>query len=174
MLNIYYELLNLQFHQSKPSSSVCGVCVCVCAQSCLTLCDPMEPTSILCPWDFPDKNTGVGCHFLLQGIFPIQGSNLNLLHLLHWQVGSLPLVPPGKPGIGNSEYQIQSDGSISIFPTRTCNNHFAQGSSYCYTSWHKAPSDTKHRKDQQYLPCSILDHIFVNFSQLFTVIDYLL
>ena len=89
-------------------------------------------------------------------------------------MGSLPLVPPGKPGIGNSEYQIQSDGSISIFPTRTCNNHFAQGSSYCYTSWHKAPSDTKHRKDQQYLPCSILDHIFVNFSQLFTVIDYLL
>ena len=40
------------------------------------------------------KNTGAGCHFLLQGIFPTQGSNLRLLHLLHWQAGSLPLVPP--------------------------------------------------------------------------------
>ena len=33
-----------------------------------------------CPWDFPGKNTGVGCHFLLQGIFLTQGSNLGLLH----------------------------------------------------------------------------------------------
>ena len=32
------------------------------------------------PWDFPGKNTGVGCHFLLQGIFPTQGLNLGLLH----------------------------------------------------------------------------------------------
>ena len=38
----------------------------------------------------------MGCHFILQGIFPTQGSNLHLLHLLHWQVGSLPLMPPGK------------------------------------------------------------------------------
>ena len=33
-------------------------------------------------WDFPGKNTGVGCHFLLQGIFQTQGLNLQLLHLL--------------------------------------------------------------------------------------------
>ena len=32
------------------------------------------------PWDSPGKNTGVGCHFLLQGIFPTQGLNLGLLH----------------------------------------------------------------------------------------------
>ena len=55
------------------------------------------PASLLCPWDSPGKNAGVGCHFLLQGIFPTQGSNLCLLCLLHWQVGSLPLAPPGKP-----------------------------------------------------------------------------
>ena len=44
-------------------------------QSCPTLCDPMDcslPGSS-CPWDFPGKSTGVGCHFLLQGIFPTQG-----------------------------------------------------------------------------------------------------
>ena len=55
------------------------------------------PTRLLCPWNFPDKNTGVGCHSLLQGIFPTQGSNLYLLCLLHGQVGSLPLAPAGKP-----------------------------------------------------------------------------
>ena len=67
------------------------VCVCSIAQSCLTLCDPMEPTRLLCPWNFPGKNTGVGCHFLHQGIFRTQGSNQHLLCLLHWQVGFLPL-----------------------------------------------------------------------------------
>ena len=39
-------------------------------------------------WNFPGKNTGARCHFLLQGIFPTQGSNP---HLLHWQADSLPL-----------------------------------------------------------------------------------
>ena len=38
----------------------------------------------------------MGCHALLQGIFPTQGSNLHLLGLLHWQVDSFPLMPPGK------------------------------------------------------------------------------
>ena len=42
----------------------------------------------------PGKNTGVDCHFLLQGIFPTQGWNPLLLCLLHWQAGSSPLVPP--------------------------------------------------------------------------------
>ena len=38
------------------------------------------PMGLLCPWDFPGKNTGVGCHALLQGIFPTQGLNPGLLH----------------------------------------------------------------------------------------------
>ena len=43
------------------------------------------------------KNTGVGCHFLLQGTFPTQGSNPQFPHLLHWHLLHLPLAPPGKP-----------------------------------------------------------------------------
>ena len=55
------------------------------AQLCPTLCDPMDcslPGSEepLSPWNFPGKSTGVGCHFLLQGIFPTQGSNWGLPH----------------------------------------------------------------------------------------------
>jgi hypothetical protein len=40
---------------------------------------------------FQVKNTGVGCHFLLKGIFPIKGINLSLLYLLHWQEDTLLL-----------------------------------------------------------------------------------
>ena len=49
--------------------------------------------------DSPGKNTEVGYHAFLQGIFPTQGLNLSLLSLLHWQAGSLLLAPPGKPDI---------------------------------------------------------------------------
>ena len=54
------------------------------------------PARLLCPWTFPGKNPGVGCHFLLQGIFLTQGSNPCLLHPVHCQADALPLVPPGK------------------------------------------------------------------------------
>ena len=57
--------------------------------------------------DFPGKNIGAGCHFLLQGIFPLQGSNLHLLCLLHWQVDSLPLAPPGKLPPDGSHSQLR-------------------------------------------------------------------
>ena len=48
----------------------------------------LYPAKLLCPWDYPSKNTGVGCHFLLQEIVSTQGSNP--CHLC-WQVDSLPL-----------------------------------------------------------------------------------
>ena len=64
------------------------VCACVCVQSCPTLWDPMDcsPPSSSVHEASPGKNTSVGCHFLLQGIFPTQRLNPNLLH---WQVDSL-------------------------------------------------------------------------------------
>ena len=61
------------------------------------------PARLLCPWNFPGKNIGVGFHFLLQGIFPTQGSNTYLLCLLHWHVGSLPAEPPRKPHLCMNE-----------------------------------------------------------------------
>ena len=58
----------------------------------------LQPARLLCPWDSPGKNTRVGYHFLLQGIFPTQGSNLGLLHCRQMLY---PLShqgkPPGKP-----------------------------------------------------------------------------
>ena len=59
------------------------------------LCDPyrLEPIGLLCPWNSPGKNTGVGSHSLLQGIFPTQGWNPGLPHCRR----TLPSEPPGKP-----------------------------------------------------------------------------
>ena len=65
------------------------VCVCVCVFSHSDMSDSfqphgLQPTRLLCPWDSPGKNIGVGCHSLLQGLFLTQGSNP---HLLHGQAG---------------------------------------------------------------------------------------
>ena len=60
-------------------------------QSCLTLSCPLDcslPGSSV-PWGSPGKNTGVGCHALLQGIFLTKGSNPCLLCLMHRQAASI-------------------------------------------------------------------------------------
>ena len=69
---------------------------CLVAKICLTLLWPhgLWPTRLLCLSDFPSKDIGVGCHFLLQGIFPTPRLNICLLH---WQADSLPLSYQGKP-----------------------------------------------------------------------------
>ena len=61
------------------------------AQSCPTLCDPMDCSLplLLCPWDFPGKSTGVGCHFLLQRIEPGSLPHCRqMLYHLSYQGGS--------------------------------------------------------------------------------------
>ena len=88
------------------------VCVCVCVLSHVQLfATPWTAAWLLRPGSFPGKNTGVGCCFLLQGIFPTQGLKLLLLHLLHWQADSLPLAQPGKPEEGG-------EGQNSVFTMR--------------------------------------------------------
>ena len=66
-----------------------------CVLMCSVVYNSLQPWGLssdrlLCPWNSPGQNTGVGCHFLLQGIFLTQGSNLSLLCLLHWQTDCLP------------------------------------------------------------------------------------
>ena len=84
-------------------------------QSCPTLqLNGLYPSRLLCPWDSPGKNTGVNYHALLQGIFLTQGSNPRLLSLLHWQAGSLPLGPPGKPK--EAELLLKWGNTLSLSP----------------------------------------------------------
>ena len=94
----------------------------ICAkllQSCLTLCDPMDysPPGSSVHGDSLGNNTGVDCHALLQGIFKTQGWNLCLLCLLHWQAGSLPLAPPGKPSLLYQFSTVQSLSHVRLFAT---------------------------------------------------------
>ena len=77
-------------------------CCCLVANLCPALLQPhglcpTEPYRPLCPWDFPGKSTGVGCHFFLQEIFVTQGSNWHLLCLLHWQADSFIIKHHGSP-----------------------------------------------------------------------------
>ena len=70
----------------------------------------LQLTRLLCPWNFPGKNTGMGCHAFLKGIFPTQGLNACLLHLLHWWAG--PLVPLEIPTFSPKEYLLFFDDSL--------------------------------------------------------------
>ena len=78
-------------------------------QLCPTLCDPMW---LLCPWDFPGKNTRVGWYFLFQGIFPTQGWNLGLLHcsqiLYHLSHQGSPCKEPNVFAQNSTVLQVQS------------------------------------------------------------------
>ena len=100
--------------------------------SCVWLCNPTDcsPPGSSVHWDSPGKNTGVGCHALLQGIFPTQRSNLGLLHrrwtpyhlshqgsprILEWVAythsGDLP-----DPGIEPGSLALQADSSPAGLP----------------------------------------------------------
>ena len=63
-----------------PLYEIEGACSLI--HSCPTLCDPhgLQPAWLLCPWNSPGKNIGMGSHSFLQGIFPTQGSNQGHLH----------------------------------------------------------------------------------------------
>ena len=89
----HYAILDNQKNSNLHCLSIDRLNCCLVTKSCLTLCSSMDcsPPGSSVHWDSLDKNTGVGCHFLVQGIFPTLGSNLSLLHLLHWQADSLPL-----------------------------------------------------------------------------------
>ena len=86
-----FAYLSLSFCLFEHFVSLCiCVCVCVCSVT-LSRSYGVYAARLLCPWDFPGKNTGVGRYFLLQGIFLLRGYNPHLLCLLHERVDSLPL-----------------------------------------------------------------------------------
>ena len=125
-------------------------------QLCPALWDPMDS-----PWNSPGQNTGVGSFSLLQGIFPIQGSNPCLLN-------SLPAEPQGKP-------ENTAVGSLSllqqIFPAQESNWGFLHCRQILYQlSYEGSP----HRlKTLHILPlASSIDHLrkinlFMYFKQSF-------
>ena len=102
--------------------------LCLVAHSCLTLCDPTDcsPPGSSVHGVSPDKNTGVGLHALLQGIFPTQGSNPGF-PCCRVQTDYLPSEPPGKP-------KNTGVGSLSLLQGNFPNQELNQGFLHCRPS----------------------------------------
>ena len=106
-----------------PSTNACTLqiflSVCVLTQSCQLFTTPWTVAHQALLRDFSCKNTGVGCHFLLQGIFLNQGSNPSpphLLYLLHWQAYSLPLSHLWSPWISGPQISLSTYNTPEKFP----------------------------------------------------------
>ena len=87
-----------------------------------------SPPGLLCPWNSPCKNTAVCCHFLLQAIFTIQGSNPSLLRLLHWKMDYLILSHLGSPFL-----YYTASYSHTVFCTERFNVKLTMTKSYIKT-----------------------------------------
>ena len=109
------KMSEMQILRLYPAAVLC------CAESCPTLCDPMDcnPPGSSVHGDSPSKNAGVGCHGLLQGTFPTQGLNSRLPHcrriLYH-------LSHQGSPGLyprpTESETGVEAQQFVSCQPSR--------------------------------------------------------
>ena len=124
---ILYRLITKKAH--NVSAVLCWV-----TQSCLTLCEPIDcsPPDSSVHGDSSGKNTGVGCHALLQGIFPMQESNPGLPHcrqilsclthqgsprILEWV--AIP-TPGPNPGLKPGSPALQADSLPAELPEKLC------------------------------------------------------
>ena len=106
--------------EKQKHRSRCKEC-CSCwlvTKLCLTVLWPLglQPTRLFCSWDFPGKNTGMGCHFLFQKIVLNQGS---ILGLQHQQADSLPLSHKGSPRYIDKYFERESYKCIIYMNTHS-------------------------------------------------------
>ena len=97
------------YFKAKDAYSWLYTCIshcCFIPKSCPTFCDPMDcsPPLSFCPWDFPGKNTGIGCHFFLQGIF-LTRDQTHSSCISRWLFTT---EPPGKPMYVINTYLINN------------------------------------------------------------------
>ena len=106
----------------------------------------LQPTRLLCPWDFPGKNTRVGCDFLLQGTFLTLVSNTCFLH---WQEDSLPLSHLGCL-VHVYVYVLSHSSRVQLFVTP-------------WTIARQAPLSTGFSRQEYWsgLPCPSLDYTYI-------------
>ena len=128
-------------HRELKAGNVCssgqwsgnGVCACsvVSVMSYTLWPHGLQPARLLCPWDSPGKNARVGCHFLLQEIYPTQGSNPCLLHC--WQFFTAE--PSGRKwgsGCKDSSPFTPRPGQLWALTYTACSCHLQE--------WTKVPS----------------------------------
>ena len=126
--------------------------------SCPPFCEPMDrsPPGSSVHGDSPGENTAEGCHSLLRGNLPNQGSNLCLLCLLHWQAYCLPLAPPGKSDLTSPLPQILP----GVLLMSSCLKSKQLWTACCFLSF-LAASRTGHCWQQVLSPVLLLEHTLV-------------
>ena len=103
----------------------------------------LQPARLLCPWDFPGKNAGVFCHFLLQGLFSIQESNPCLLCLLHGRQILYHWATWESPAILNRVYlKVKVPTSAGSWKKL----EFQKNSYFCFIDYAKAFDCVDHNK----------------------------
>ena len=147
------------------------------AQLCLTLCDPTDCSRLLRPWDFPSKNSGMDCHFLLQEIFPTQGLNPGLPHCRQtfYPLSHLLLLsrfsrvrlcdhrdgsPPGSPVPGILQARTLEWVAISF--SKACMH--AKSLQSCPTLCHPMDSSPPGSPVHRNLQARILEWVAISFS----------
>ena len=114
----FFAIVNTTAMNASCTFSLCCAVLCLVTQSCSTLCNPKDCSpSGSSDGNSPGKNTGVGCHALLQGILPTQGLNL-VSHTAGRVFTTEPLGKPKNPGVGSLSL-LQG-----IFPTQELNQGF--------------------------------------------------
>ena len=104
----------------------------------------LQPTRLFCPWDFPGKNIGVGCHFLLQGIFQTQGSNRDLLtagrFFTDWATREAnrkkcPLISTSSPKLISCLFDNTHDNKCKVISHSGFDLHFPDDE-WCWACFH--------------------------------------
>ena len=129
---------------------------------------------ILCPLDSPGKNTAMGWHALLQGIFPTQGLNPSLLCLLHWQVGSLPLGPPGKPSFIQLYDQFSPNSVRSAFLLSMQPDTSRNPSDFFFPLRHRPHCNPDWLPSRPAQSCTKISSITLGFPSILFCVNFLL
>ena len=129
---------------------------------------------ILCPLDSPGKNTEVGWRALLQGIFPTQGLNLSLLRLLHWQAGSFPLGPPGKPSFFQlyDQFSLNSVRSAFLLSMQSDTSH--KPSDFFFPLRHRPYCNPDWLLSRPAQSCTKISSITLGFPSILFCVNFLL
>ena len=127
-VNLLWSIFYLFIPPSKIHW-ISTICQALCEASVMSTCLQhygLLPCRIFCPWDSPGKNTGVGCHALLQRIFLTQGLNPCLLCLLHLQMNSLPTEPPGKSINGHLILNLKHNERVGVILRCACKKYLEE------------------------------------------------
>ena len=155
---------------SRVPKYLCQILLVQLSRAYLVMSDPLQPCGLqlLCPWDSPGKNTGVGCQFLLHEIISTQGLNPHLLHLPELESEFFTLSHLGSLNVQQGRH-IPGETYSWCFPS----HHLSRILSICVLLSHIVHSNLlqQQQKRIQQEPQKLLVQIISSFSHLLSLIS---